>query len=271
MAGRPCPRAADGGGGGCAGVRGCRPLGREGGANGPGTEDGGAGAEGRGLADACELLSCAFAYPDERLAVGLCDGALADDAEACLIDAGVAADEARRVAEGLRAWRGADVAQVLPGMRVAYSRMYLAPGGHTPVFPYESAFLHVEKGAPGIPVLFRTPVTLDVEAQMREAGVVAKDARKEPCDSVFEEFEFLSYLHARRADALVRDAADEAATWADRAVRFARKHALAWIPSFMRRTREQEAAVGGPYAALAALGEAALGALADTEAAGVIA
>lgn len=106
---------------------------------------------------------------------------------------------------------------------------------------------------------------------MREAGVVAKDARKEPCDSVFEEFEFLSYLHARRADALVRDAADEAATWADRAVRFARKHALAWIPSFMRRTREQEAAVGGPYAALAALGEAALGALADTEAAGVIA
>ena len=69
----------------------------------------------------------------------------------------------------------------------------------------------------------------------------------------------------------VRDAADEAATWADRAVRFARKHALAWIPSFMRRTREQEAAVGGPYAALAHWARRRWGALADTEAAGVIA
>ena len=41
----------------------------------------------------------------------------------------------------------------------------------------------------GVPALFRTPVTLDVERLMREAGVVAKNARKEPCDSVFEEFD----------------------------------------------------------------------------------
>ena len=33
-----------------------------------------------GKADAFELLSCAFAYPDERLAQGLVDGSFADDA-----------------------------------------------------------------------------------------------------------------------------------------------------------------------------------------------
>ena len=41
-----------------------------------------------GKADAFELLSCAFAYPDERLAQGLVDGSFADDARACLLDAG---------------------------------------------------------------------------------------------------------------------------------------------------------------------------------------
>ena len=38
-----------------------------------------------GKADAFELLSCAFAYPDERLAQGLVDGSFADD-EMCIRD-----------------------------------------------------------------------------------------------------------------------------------------------------------------------------------------
>ena len=125
-----------------------------------------------GLADACELLSYAFAYPDERLAQGLVDGALADDARACLSDAANGANanaEAVAAAEGLRAWEGASVEETLSAMRKTYSRLYLAPGGHTPIFPYESAFLHVERGLPGIPALFRTAVTLDVERHMREA------------------------------------------------------------------------------------------------------
>ena len=118
---------------------------------------------------------------------------------------------------------------------------------------------HVERELPGIPTLFRSPVTLDVERQMREAGVVAKNGRKEPCDSVFEEFEFLSYLFAKQADALSRMADDEAVAWGERARTFARDHVLAWLPQFMRRT--QELADGEPYAALAVLGAAALEAI----------
>lgn len=210
-----------------------------------------------GLADACELLSYAFAYPDERLAQGLVDGALADDARACLSDAGVAANGASAAAERLRAWQGASVEETLSVMRKTYSRLYLAPGGHTPIFPYESAFLHVERGLPGIPALFRTAVTLDVERHMREAGVAAKNGRKEPCDSVFEEFEFLSYLHAKRAEALHCNDGERAAAWAQRIGAFEEEHASMWLPTFMRRT--QELAEGTPYAAFAALGLATMG------------
>lgn len=212
-----------------------------------------------GMADACELLSCAFSYPDERLASALVDGALADDARACLSDAGLAVDEVNgsAAAEGLHAWRGASAEGLLSDMRKTYSRLYLAPGGHAPIFPYESAFLHVEHGLPGIPVLFRTPVTLDVERHMREAGVAAKNARKEPCDSVFEEFEFLSYLHAKRAEALHCNEGEHAAAWAQRTRAFGEEHAAVWLPTFMRRTREL--AAGTPYAAFAALGLATMG------------
>ncbi len=205
-----------------------------------------------GKADACELLACAFAFPSERLAEGLASGALADDAEACLHDTGADGDVAREVADNLRVWRGADASELRARMRITYSRLYLAPGGYTPIFPYESAFLHVEKGAPGIPTLFRTPVTLDVERQMHEAGVAAKNERTEPCDSVFEEFEFLSYLFAKQADALNRESDEEAADWQDRARRFVDEHAQVWLPAFMERTREL--VPEEPYAALALLG-----------------
>ena len=212
-----------------------------------------------GKADACELLAYAFAFPNEQLAEGLSSGALADDAEACLRDAGVASEGARQVANDLRRWQGFDAADLCSRMRTTYSRLYLVPGGHTPVFPYESAFLHVEHGLSGIPVLFRTPVTLDVERQMHEAGVAAKNERKEPCDSVFDEFEFLSFLFAKFADVTNREDTDEATIWESRVQHFLTKHAQVWLPSFMRRT--QELAAGEPYAAFASLGTATMGVL----------
>ena len=209
-----------------------------------------------GKADAYELLSCVFAYPDERIAQGLVDGSLVADAYACLADAGACEDEASRTAEALSLDAPASAETLLGDLRSTYSRLFLAPGGRTPIFPYESAFLHVESGASGAPALFRTPVTLDVEAHMREAGVVAKNARKEPCDSVSEECEFLSYLYAKLADAVVREAADDEAAWADRIDAFERAHAHAWLPLFMERT--QELAGESPYAGFAAFGLAVL-------------
>lgn len=210
-----------------------------------------------GKADAYELLSCLFAFPDERVANGLVEGAVVEDARACLLDAGVAEGEAEAVADALRAWHGTVMADLLSSMRIAYSQMYLAPGGHTPVQPYESAFLHVERGLSGVPSLFRTPVTMDVERCMREAGVMAKNARKEPCDSVFEEFEFMSYLYARLAESLNSDDAEGVTMWTECLRAFEDEHALVWLPAFMRRT--QELAGDSPYASFAALGLVAMG------------
>lgn len=213
-----------------------------------------------GKADLCELLSCAFSYPDQQLAQAMSDGALASDAQACLADAGTADAVATQAVAALLALRGASPDEVLSAMRRAYTRLYLAPGGHALVFPYESAFLHVASGAPGVPALFRTKTTLDVERCMREAGVVAKNARKEPCDSASGEFEFLSYLYAQQAEAL-RLGDDEATALRDSQARaFLQGHALAWLPSFMARTAEL---AEGPYAALAAYAVTALSILAD--------
>ncbi len=211
-----------------------------------------------GKADLCELLSCAFSYPDRRLSCALSDGSLAADAEACLIDAGSCGNEAAQAVADLCALQGAAVDDMLAAMRRTYSQLYLAPGGHTPIFPYESAFLHVESGASGVPVLFRTRTTLDVERSMREAGVTAKNARKEPCDSVFEEFEFLSYLYAQQAEAIRVDGGDDAVLRDSQVRAFLKDHALVWLPSFMRRTAEQGA---GPYAALAGFATAVLAVL----------
>ncbi len=52
-------------------------------------------------------------------------------------------------------------------------------------------------GERGQLALFRSASTLDVGRQMREAGMAPRDARREPCDSVFREFSFLSYLEPR--------------------------------------------------------------------------
>ena len=209
-----------------------------------------------GVADACELLSCLFAFPTEALVEGLVSGTAADDAAACLADAGVAEEKAERIGQGLRQWAGDDEKALFTTMRRTYTQLYLAPGGNAEIFPYESAFQHVQRGLPGKPALFRTPITLDVERQMREAGVRAKNDRREPCDSASEEFEFLSYLVARQADALSRGDAAEAAVWEERAARFNAGHGASWLSSFMERTVEADEK--GLYAAFAEVGLALL-------------
>lgn len=212
-----------------------------------------------GKADACELLSVAFAFPNDTLVEGLTSGTLQADAEACLEDMGVGTSQAKMAVDGLRAWEGAGATEVLALMRRTYSRIYLAPGGAAPVFPYESPFLHRAEGRPGLPALFRTPVTLDVERRMHDAGVAAKDERTAPCDSVFEEFEFLSYLFAKQADALRCGDDHEAERWQAHSDSFLADHAFKWLPSFMGLTAEL--APDAPYAGFAAYARAVLAAL----------
>lgn len=94
--------------------------------------------------------------------------------------------------------------------------------------------------------------------------MLPKDARREPSDSVWDEFSFLAYLYGNVAAALEKE--DEAAErqWRGRIGAFCREHALRWLPDFMARTREESADKqrGCEYAALSRLADVVLGAVA---------
>lgn len=185
-----------------------------------------------GLADSCELLATVASFPDGALADALSDGRLAADARACLEDCGVAPDEVSDVCEPWEKLAGKSRDAVLAELRRTYSLLFVRQGSGVAVWPYEAAFLHDNAGMKGEPVLFRSAVTLDVERMMREAGGLPQDSRVEPCDSVWDEFMFLSYLFGSEAVALDSEDGEAAALARDRAEAFVETHVRRWLPGF---------------------------------------
>lgn len=210
-----------------------------------------------GKADMCELLSHAFAFPDKELASALTDGSFTADCASCLADAGC--EDADGLVVGLQAALAAKPS-LYELMRREYSLLFLNPA-KVVVYPYESAFLHRELEREGSPSLFRSSVTLDVESHMRGAGVMAKDGRTEPCDSVYRELEFLSFLYGSLASAIQQKNAEAEALWQNRTSRFLEQHVLRWVPLFMKRTVEHSHE--GVYGALAQPAIAFLASLAE--------
>ncbi len=185
-----------------------------------------------GLADACELLASVSIFPNDILADALFDGRLAGDARSCLEDCGIDPDEAAVICEPWERLVGKDRDTTLAHLRRTHSLLFVRQGDGVAVWPYESAFLHAEAGKDGEPALFRSAVTLDVEKMMREAGGLPQDARTEPCDSVWDEFMFLSYLFGSEADALNADDEEAMELFRGRSKAFVEEHASRWLPSF---------------------------------------
>lgn len=185
-----------------------------------------------GFADACELLASISVFPDVALVDALIDGRLLADAQSCLEDCGVEADEVSSICEPWAKLVNGDKDEILADLRRTYSLLFVRQGDGVAVWPYESAFLHVKAGKDGEPALFRSAVTLDVEKMMKEAGGLPQDARKEPCDSIWHEFMFLSYLLGSKAEAL--DSGDEgtAELFRGRFEAFVEEHASRWLSGF---------------------------------------
>lgn len=222
-----------------------------------------------GMSDLFELAACALRYPDRALVASLCGGAFFEDWEACLADVRAPEPLASHAMQAQKLLAGRAVEDLFEELRREQSRLWYALGPDVAVWPYESAYLHAQRGLPGAPVLFGSPVARDVEAQMREAGVLLSDVATEPIDSASNELEFLSYLHAMVARALTagegpqtdagrsrdagegtpeaddgalsdaQDAQTDVAFWAERIERFARDHALVWLPGFLEQTQAQ--------------------------------
>lgn len=226
-----------------------------------------------GLADICELVAASFAYPaDGRLAAALADGSYALDARGCLADAGLGAEAIERGLAEIGKLTGRNAAELADALKKGHSLLFLAPGSQVPVWPYEAAFRFVASGRSGAPSLFRSPIELDVECHMREAGVMPQNSRTEPPDSIWNEFSFMAYLFAQALSTL--QAGDMAAgdAWVVRAQDFEREHLAAWVPAFMEKATQEAASghhpFGAEYAALAQVGALAweaLGALGHSE------
>lgn len=206
-----------------------------------------------GTADMFELLSCAFSFPDNALARAVSDGSFQSDLRSCLTDAGVVVDDSTAAARGglLDALRGNDADDLLEQMRVSYSLTYLSPGKPS-IYPYESAFRHEADGKPGSPALFRSPVTLDVEKEMRATGVMPVDSRKVPCDAFWNECAYLAFVFGKRADAMQRSDKESLDKWTGNVSSFVDDHVSKWMGSFLEATAKcEEAGAYGDIAALA--------------------
>lgn len=193
-----------------------------------------------GKADLFELLSSAFAFPTEYLAQALANGAFITDWVACWRDIVGDGYPGYRPGENLPAFENITFGV----LKREYSLLYLFPGQAVRVWPYEGCFLYRESGREGVPGLFRTPVCLDVEKQMRDAGVAARESRKIPADSIDRELGFLSYLWGKAAEAAINASdgsgvGESSESWVEKANVFTRTHVLNWMTEFMEQTRER--------------------------------
>nr|WP_306559710.1 molecular chaperone TorD family protein [Adlercreutzia rubneri] len=233
-----------------------------------------------GLADGCELMGALTRFPDSDLALAVTSGLVRDDAIGCARDivsehVDGQGDAVEILCEGFGCVGNEEVDALCSALRRAWSLLYVRQGSGVAVFPYESAFIHVRTGVPGEPALFRSALTLRVERTMRESGVLPKDAETEPCDSVWNEWAFLSFLIGSEAKALREGDEESAALWRDRSADFVCAHVSQWMSDFFKRTAEEvdRLAEAGKidvvakrfYGALAAYGHLLLAALNERE------
>lgn len=216
-----------------------------------------------GLADACELMSESFSFPTKELVTALIDNTYIADARSCLSDIEASPDVGICHSPSSAESRSSCMQAMFEDLRRSYTMLYLMPAGAVRIWPYESAFRYRAEGCGGTPTLFRSRHQIDVERHMREAGVMPNDSRREPSDSVWNEFAFLSFLYGSLAAALHEGCDADVVACRRRIVSFWSEHASRWLPAFMGQTRVEAEALPrfAPYAAFAEVGLAVLAAI----------
>jgi TorA maturation chaperone TorD len=204
-------------------------------------------------ADLCSLISVAFDAPTIELAEGLRNGSFESDFRGCLEELGEGFPEGDSLFSPYS--KSDDATDLFAQMQREYSHLYLQPGKLRRIYPYESCFLHIEQGRGGVPTLFISPVTHDVETWMRKFGALPVDARVEPVDHIAKELDFLRLLFTNYANALLNEDAEKDGLFAE-CESFMQKHISNWVPQFLDRTQQESQ--GSIYGDLAAFSSLAL-------------
>ena len=194
-------------------------------------------------ADICELFSYAFMLPSEEFVSALLSGSFSQDMCDCSRELLSLEDEAfirttsSLIGELDRVLEPADDrTQLLFSLQAEYTRLYVVSGRAPLIFPFESAFKHVAGGHEGVPTLFISPITLDVEKQMKRLNALPENALKEPVDSMAAEMDFLRYLYTQTAHAIYHDSEETTSAWLEEILTFRKTHFDTWLDAFMERT-----------------------------------
>lgn len=211
------------------------------------------------VADLLEITGVLFTFPGPDEADAIASGMLCE--RLGRIAACLQGDGRQRLAlplSVLDSLAGEDCDSVRERLRRGYSSLFLHSGEGVRVWPYEAPFRFVADGRSGMPSLFRSPTTLDVEAQFAAAGISPNHKRKEPVDSLSNECFFMSLL-LRSAAGLDESDAGMRQLCLERLQEFVGSHPAKWFGPFFDRVRDVAGCVrADEYAAFAEMGDFAL-------------
>lgn len=193
------------------------------------------------LADLFEIAGMLFLFPDEDTVNSIIEGTFADHLTNIEQFIPYEGDEKLNDSiQCLNRLKGLNQSDLFEELRKGYSALFLHSGSGVRIWPYEAPFRFVNDGRTGMPSLFRSPTTIDVEKQFASAGISPANKRKEPIDSFSNECFFISLL-LREIASIDQDAFDIRKERVEQLLHFYKSHASKWFYAFLTKVQESAA------------------------------
>ena len=195
------------------------------------------------LADLFEITGTLFLFPDEDTVGSIIEGTFSD--HLADIDQFVPYEDDEKLDDSIQCLDRLKVlsqSDLFEELRKGYSALFLHSGSGVRIWPYEAPFRFVNDGRTGMPSLFRSPTTIDVEKQFASAGINPANKRKEPVDSFSNECFFISLLLREIAN-IDQDASDIRKERVEQLLHFYKSHASKWFCAFLTKVRESAASI----------------------------
>lgn len=192
------------------------------------------------VADHYNLLALFLQFPADRIVAGLADGSIEADWLVICREEGLNGPDVQSAADELRAARREAESGALSfdDLRRDYTRLFNHPD--RPAVPlYEGMFIDrvLKPENPNLrnQLLFVNAAALDAERCYRKAGLKRSPDVNVPADCMATEMEFMSHVHALKAQAIAGSDAERAAEATAWIEEFERLHLSKWGRAFFDR------------------------------------